>query len=151
RSVEANGEPWSHLASEGLQGNYRDIWNTIQDIPLNRSMDVGAAEREKLERQNDFVGQLLTLINDLKRYRTPEINAQNESLKSLMSLLKSVESQGSQFLNSSHLHTRLTPESVRRNALKKEGVMVEPAEKSVESSQELPAPPQKKVNVDPNL
>jgi hypothetical protein len=125
-------------------------------------MDVGAAEREKLERQNDFVGQLLTLINDLKRHQTPEVNAQNEALKNLMSLLKSVESQGSQFLNSSHLHTRLTPESVRRNALKKEGVMVKSvnsalpekakeSEKPVESSQDFPTPPQKKVNVDPNL
>lgn len=156
RSVEANGKPWSQLAAEGLQSNYRDIWNTIQDIPLNHSMDVGAAEREKLERQNDFVGQLLTLINDLKRYRTPELNAQNEALQNLMNLLKSVESQGSQFLSSSHLHTRLTPESVRRNALRKDGVMVKSVdsalpEKPVESSQEFPAPPQKKVNVDPNL
>lgn len=161
RSVEAAGEPWSTLASQGLQGNYRDIWNTIQDIPQNRSMDVGAAEREKLDRQTEFVGQLLTLIQDLKRYRTPEVG-KNQPLKELATLLKSVESQGSQFLSSTHTHTRLTPESVRRNALKKEGVVVKSTESPlpekakasetpVESSQEFPAEPQKKVDVDPNL
>lgn len=156
RSVEAHGEPWSQLASDGLQGNYRDIWNTIQDIPANKSMDVGAAEREKIERQTGFVGQLLALINDLKRFETPEVAEKNPSMKELMGFLNSVESQGSQFLSSSQMHTRLTPESQRRNALKKEGVVLKSVDskeaKKTKTSSTLPAPTKPPtVPMDPNL
>jgi hypothetical protein len=155
RSVEAHAEPWSQLASDGLQTNYRDIWNTIQDIPLNKSMDVGAAEREKVERQTGFVGQLLALINDLKRFETPEVAEKNLVMKDLLGFLNNVESQGSQFLSSSQMHTRLTPESQRRNALKKEGVVLKSvdskeAKKTKASSQPAEAKP-KTVPIDPNL
>jgi hypothetical protein len=155
RSVEANGEPWSQLAGEGLQVNYRDIWNTIQDIPLNHALDTAAAEREKRERQSDFVGQLLGLINDLRRHQTPEAT-RNEALKDLMKLMKSVEAQGAQFLASNHWHVQLTPESQQRNALKKEGVVLKPARsttpRKAEQPEELPNPEQqKKIDIDPNL
>jgi tetratricopeptide (TPR) repeat protein len=156
RSVEAQGAPWSQLASDGLQANYRDIWNTIQDIPMNKSMDVGAAEREKLERQTDFIGQLLAMINDLKRFETPEVAEKNPVMKELLSFLNNVESQGSKFMSSSRLQTRMTPESQRRNALKKEGVMIKSVDAKEEKKQSAPSPqpgevPQKPVSVDPNL
>ena len=71
-SAEAAGEPWSGMASTGLMRSYRDLWNAVLQIPLNPSLESGAAQREQTERQDKFAGDLLIMINDLKSYRAPE-------------------------------------------------------------------------------
>jgi hypothetical protein len=117
RSAEVGGEPWSRRAIQGLMENYRDHWNTIQEIPLHRAMEAGAAKREQTERKINFTGQLLTLISDLRQYRAP-----NEPLAvhDLFSFLQNIEKQGKDYLISVGERNALTPESERRMELKRQ-------------------------------
>lgn len=119
RSAEAGGAPWSKMASEGLIANYRDLWNTIQQIPLNKAMDMGAAKREQTDRQVDLTGQLLTLINELKQYRAPERGDESLEASELFLYLDKLEKHAQDFLISTGDQTPLTPEAQKRGGLKK--------------------------------
>ncbi len=118
-SAEAGGEPWSKMAANGLTANYRDLWRTIQQIPLNKAMDRGAAQREQMDRQESFTGQMLTLINELKSYRSPERGGSNSESDELFMALAKLEKQAQDFLYSMKERNPLTPESEKRSGLKR--------------------------------
>ncbi len=117
RSAEMGGEPWSRRAIQGLMENYRDHWNTIQEIPLHRALEAGVAKREQVERKINFTGQLLTMISDLRQYRAP---SDPLPVNDLFSFLQSLEKQGRDFLISVGDRNGLTPESERRLELKRQ-------------------------------
>ncbi|MEZ0392464.1 MAG: hypothetical protein ACAH59_09625, partial [Pseudobdellovibrionaceae bacterium] len=119
RSAEASGEPWSKKAAQGLTGNYRDIWKTIQQIPLNNALDAGAARREQVDLQVNFTGQMLTLLNELRMYRIPDSRDESVEAEGLFSALAKLEKQAHQFLTSTGDRTPLTPEARKRGGLKK--------------------------------
>lgn len=119
RSAEAGGEPWSKMAATELTVNYRDLWNTIRQIPMNQAMDRGAARREQMDRQVNFTGQLLTLMNELRTYRSPEHREESPEASELFLALGDMERQAHQFLNSLSDRTPLTPEAKKRGGLKR--------------------------------
>jgi tetratricopeptide (TPR) repeat protein len=119
RSSEEGGRPWSQLASQGLIGNYRDLWNTIQQIPLNKAMDQGAAQREQSERQLNFTGQLLTLMNELKQYKAPESKTHSADAAELFQFVGKLETQAQTFMTSKGIRNPLTPEAQSLGGLKR--------------------------------
>lgn len=119
RSAESGGPPWSKMASDGLIANYRDLWDAIQKIPLNKAMDMGAAKREQVDRQLDLSGQLLALINELRQYRSPESAGQSPEAKDLFLYLDQLERKAQSFLMSVGDQTPLTPEAEKRGGLKR--------------------------------
>jgi tetratricopeptide (TPR) repeat protein len=119
RSAEEGGDPWSKMASQGLIMNYRDLWRVIQQFPLNKAMDPGAAKREQIDRQVAFTGQMLTLINDLKVYRSPERGGESADASELYMFLGKLEKQAQGFLYSIKERNPLTPEAEKRGGLKK--------------------------------
>ncbi len=118
RSSEEGGQPWSKMAADGLIANYRDLWNTIQQIPLNKAMDKGAALREQTERQLNLTGQLLVLINDLKHYRSPDAKSASAA-EGLFAYLAKLETQAQSFLTSKGVRNPLTPEAESLGGLKR--------------------------------
>jgi tetratricopeptide (TPR) repeat protein len=118
RSSEEGGQPWSKMASQGLIANYRDLWNTIQQIPLIKAMDQGAARREQLERQLNYTGQLLTLMTELKQYQAPEGKTRVDSIE-LFTFLNKLEIQALSFLTAKGIRNPLTPEAESLGGLKR--------------------------------
>lgn len=146
RSAEAQGEPWSGLAVQRLIENYRDFWNTIQQIPLNKAMNVDAAKRERAERQIHFTGEFLALINDLRLFRMPDEKGSTDAVQSLFVYLDKIESQGKELLMSFAEKNILTLDAQKRQGIKQEGLKLEPLRKAVkkESNEDIP-------ETDPNL
>jgi tetratricopeptide (TPR) repeat protein len=118
RSSEEGGQPWSKMASQGLIANYRDLWNTIQQIPLIKAMDQGAALREQTERQLNYTGQLLALMNELKQYRAPEGKTRVDATE-LFTFLNKLEIQAQSFLTAKGIRNPLTPEAESLGGLKR--------------------------------
>jgi hypothetical protein len=106
------------MASQGLIANYRDLWNTIQQIPLIKAMDQGAARREQLERQLNYTGQLLTLMTELKQYQAPEGKTRVDSIE-LFTFLNKLEIQALSFLTAKGIRNPLTPEAESLGGLKR--------------------------------
>jgi len=119
RSSEEGGRPWSQMASQELIANYRDLWNTIQQIPLNKAMDQGAAQREQSEKQLNFTGQLLTLMNELKQYRAPDSKITSTDATNLYNFLAKLEKQAQTFLTAKGVRNPLTPEAESLGGLKR--------------------------------
>lgn len=118
-SAEAGGQPWSKKSAQGLMMNYQDLWKTIQQIPLNKAMDPGAAQREQADRQVNFTRQLLTLVNELKSYRTPEPGSESAEAKELFKFIGQLEKQAQDFLYVLRERNPLTPEAQKRGGLKR--------------------------------
>lgn len=119
RAIEAQGVPWSSRALANLKSSYMAIWNTIQAYPLNEALDRGAAEREKLERQLYFVGELLVAMNELKSIPVPNANEKNEQLRGLSEFMKELEDRSRDFLFNRNEITPLTQEALSRMGLQK--------------------------------
>lgn len=119
RSAEASGEPWSKMAADGLLSNYRDLWNTIQGIPMNKAMESGAAKREQVDQQANFTGQLLTLMNELRTYRAPETREESPEASEMFLALGKMEEKAHRFLTNLGGQTPLTPEAKKRGGLKR--------------------------------
>lgn len=117
RSAEAGSDPWSKQAAQGLMNNYRDLWAIVQQIPLNKAMDRGAARREQVDRQMNFTGQILNLINELKIYRAPNRDEESDDAKELFRFIGQLEKQAQDFLNSLIDQTPLTPEAKKRGSV----------------------------------
>lgn len=146
RSGEAESDPWSSIAVQGLMENYRDIWNTIQSIPLNAAMDPGAAKRERNERWTHFTGQLLAMMNDLRLYRMPEHKDNKGSIGTLFSFIRKLETSGRDLLMSMGEQNPLTPEAKKKQALRRDGITVKPLNSEQETNL-----PTKLPEKDPNL
>lgn len=119
RSIEAQGVPWSSRALANLKGSYMALWNTIQSYPANEALDRGAAEREKLERQLYFVGELLVAMNELKSIPLTEPNEKNEQMRELSEFMGKLEERSREFLFNRNEITPLTQEALSRMGLKR--------------------------------
>lgn len=152
RSIENQGSGWSKKAFDDLQRNYKQAWDTIQAWPDLKSMDQAVALRIKTETQNRLTDQLLKLSTQLRQYRSPETNEKNDLINALFAFLDEQDKQANQFYLSQKEMNPLTPDSQKRQGLKKEGVVYSspqfPNEKKAAKKQELL--PEKKVT-DPNL
>lgn len=127
RSIEADGKPWADMAFQGLKDNYHDLWSGIQTVPLNKSLDLAAAQREQKEVKIQLVGDLLTMINELKNYKVPE-SPMTPNVNSLFNYLDEIEKQGQMILTNAGEYTPLTPESQEKQGLRKEGVILKDTE-----------------------
>jgi tetratricopeptide (TPR) repeat protein len=124
RSVETNGLPWSRLAKESIMRAYLSIWNTVQAFPLNRALDRGAAEREKLDRQLYFVGEMLRLMNELRDLKLPDAASDNIQVQELNDFMGYLYQKGKEFLVTKVEFMPLTQESLSRMGLKQDGVII---------------------------
>jgi hypothetical protein len=140
RSLEADGMPWSKMAQQELMSNYRDIWNTIQEISMNKAMEFGAAKREQTERQINFTGQMLALIQDIRQYRPADDSRMTTWQAVFFSYLRELEKLGKDLLMARSTTTPLTPEAEKREGLRRDAKLVDPRSEN----EKLPAK-------DPNL
>jgi tetratricopeptide (TPR) repeat protein len=150
RSMEADGMPWSKMAKEELVANYRDVWNTIQQISMNHAMELGAARREQRERQNLFIGQMMSLIEDIKQYAPADVSQNNTWIDSFFDYLRVLEKQGQEFLMTNGVSTPLTPEAERRGGLRRKGTLVDPDQPKRPAKLPTKSIPSKEIK-DPNL
>lgn len=116
KSIESNDAIWSKKALENLKINYRDVWNSIVDIPKNNSMDSVAADQEQKEAKIKALGEVLKNIQQLKLYQHP--NQENSYLSELNSFIEQVENQAQEYLLSLNSLTPLTPEALQYKKLK---------------------------------
>lgn len=155
RSIELESSIYSKKSLDLIKEAYRDIWNVAVSIPLNSSLDVGAAEREKTNRQVDIAAKLLARLTDLDSYQAPEAD-KISMVKDLWAYMAEFRSKLSSFISTQGETLPLTPESQKRQSLKREGVVLEdpqfPNEKFIPKSlPQKPAPPVPKPEDDPNL
>lgn len=125
RSIEMQGAPWSERAGEQLKRGYRDLWNMTMSIPINHSLEKGAAEREKTDRQIYFAGIILELAEELKQAKAPISDKSNPQLDEVFGFLQKLENRGSQFLRDARVETPLSDESQKKNSIKMEDVKLE--------------------------
>lgn len=126
KSIEKEMEPWSRMASENLKQNYRAIWTLIENYPINQGLDVGAAIRQKTERQVYFVNELFVLIYDLERFRNPRPNSYVGFEAETFAFLAELKDKMSAFINSAGEINLLTPEAELRQGLRQEGLQFIP-------------------------
>jgi tetratricopeptide (TPR) repeat protein len=144
RSVELNQNPWSTQSLENLEGNYRDIWNAIIQIPKNNTLDALAAEGEQREAQVRAIGHLQELTQKMRVYQSPEQNKDNANEAALFNFLDQIDSHSQEMLASLTPNLPLTPEAQKRETLHREGV------RDV-SPNAVPKKDSAKPVVDPNL
>lgn len=118
RSIELGVSEWSEKSEKALMTNYQDFWKTIQNFPLSQGMDSGAALRQKTERQIYFVGEILTLISDLKSARAVGQQGRSKTAVHFFAWLTKFETQMDKFLYDQGEFNQMTPEALKRNQLK---------------------------------
>ncbi len=122
RAVEINDPQWSALALKNLQGNYKDLWNTIANIPKNKALDAFAAEQEQNEARVHSWGEILELIQRLKVYREAVTTPGNQFAHDLFAFLEQMETQAQEQLATAGTMP-LTPEAQKRQSLHREGTI----------------------------
>ncbi|GIL18827.1 MAG: hypothetical protein BroJett040_25780 [Oligoflexia bacterium] len=143
RAMEAQSEGWSARAEEGLKENYRDIWNTIMQLPRQQGLDPFAAERELKEVQYRWLGQVLRVTHQLKLYRAPEVDQKNEVVKEFFEFLNDLEERANDQMLAIGEYNPLTPDAQKRQSLKKSG--------TIQAKPQFPneTQPETKVNTEP--
>lgn len=154
RSIELESPISSKKSLDLLKEAYRDIWNVAKTMPLNKSLDVGAAERERSDRQVDIAAKLLARLTDLDSYQAAEAD-KIAMIKDLWAYMSEFRSTLSSFISTQGETLPLTPEAQKRHSLKREGVVLEdpqfPNEKFIPKNlpQKTVTPPE--PGEDPNL
>jgi tetratricopeptide (TPR) repeat protein len=128
RAVEAQGVPWSEKALEHFKESYRDLTQLIESLPMNTTMDQGAAQRELMDRKSKSYEKMLVILNELENYRSPEIDEKNQQVNALFAFASEVRRLSQDFLQKNVSYTPLTPESRRRQSIKQEGLTLEPVD-----------------------
>jgi tetratricopeptide (TPR) repeat protein len=105
RAIELQDPTWSLRAKKDLQQSYTQIWNSIMMVSEGRS--------EKL-------AGLTTNIEKLKALGPVEANSDE---KELFAFLSTLESRAEALLREEPAGPALTPDAVRRNRLRREGVV----------------------------
>lgn len=154
RSIELESQIYSKKSLDLLKTAYRDIWQVALNMPLNKSLDVGAAQRERSDRQVDIAAKLLARLTDLDSYQAAEAD-KIVMIKDLWTYMSDFRGTLSSFISTQGESLPLTPEAQKRQSLKREGVVLEeaqfPNEKFVPKSlPQKPASPPKPED-DPNL
>jgi tetratricopeptide (TPR) repeat protein len=124
RSIEVGHPTWSRLASEGLQKNYRDIWDSILTFHRNDLIDPLAADQDLRERQVAAIGNVLKNIELLRLYKTTA--RLNEFSESLLTFLDSLERSGRKAMVTAGLKNPITSEAAEKQSLKRSGVVHSP-------------------------
>lgn len=120
RSIEAQNKKWSPMALQNLKSNYRDVWNAIVQAPLNKTLDHFAAEEDQKESQFKSIGQLLDVIQKLRVYQRTHFE-DNPVEKDLFGFLDELESNAQKMMVAISSRSSLTPDSQKRQKLKKIG------------------------------
>jgi hypothetical protein len=120
RAIELADPTFSRQALEGLKGNYRDFYSAIQLVGYNRSLDLGAAKREQVERKSLMTSELLSAIEMLKQSRKDLSGEGSTYSNQLFNYLKEIEAQLVFFLNNRGELNELTPEALKLRSLKKD-------------------------------
>lgn len=143
RAIEAGHKKWSTKALQNLKSNYQDLWNAIQQIPKNPTLDPFAAEQDQKESQFKAVGLLLNVIQKLRTYQRIQYD-DNPLEKDLYAFFDELEVQGQKMMISISGRSTLTPETQSRKKLKKEGLIrsrpIFPSEKEQEKWQQKEDP-----------
>jgi tetratricopeptide (TPR) repeat protein len=126
RSIELGAQFWSEKAEKALMLNYQDVWKAIQNFPPIQGLDVGAAARQKVERQIYFTGQTLSLISELKSARSASQDSRSKTSKLFFKWLAQLEIQMEKFLYDQGELNQMTPEAIKRNQLKQKIKLEDP-------------------------
>lgn len=154
KSLELAVDPWSVIAAENLRSNYLAFWNLVQQIPLNTSLDTGAALRDRFDRQIQFVGDLLKAKNELltKRRAIDKDQSLNPIENDFYAFLSALGQKAENFLASTNPETPLTKESQKFRSLKREGTIANGGGASVPNQADrVTTPLPAKSMDDPNL
>lgn len=129
RSVEAGAEPWSSLSEQELKKNYNYFWRSIQNILPSQDMDIEAGLRDLKEKKTKFSGQLLTLMTSLSYSRVVSQDLRSPQSNRLFNHLKELEKAIENHLYDQGELNQLTPEALKRNRTKKQGLRLKDPQK----------------------
>ncbi len=139
-AIHMGVEPWSAQSEERLKKNYRDLWNTLIELPGIESVDVEALTRRRLEVQAKFASDYLDLIDNAELYMPLQDKKMNNLEKDFFAYLAEMKKRTQNLLYQHQGKMGLTSESEKRNGMKRPGKI-----KNV-----TPAP-ENKTAEDPNL
>jgi tetratricopeptide (TPR) repeat protein len=122
RAVEEADPKWSPLAAETLSSTYRDLAILVDQVPLNRSLDHGAASRMQKDTKNQMAAQILESMQNLKTLRLTT-ESEPELLTTLYSSLVPIEAKLVKVLEKNPVQNELTPEAQRYQRARKDVMM----------------------------
>lgn len=122
RSIGLNQAPWSEASLSLLKKDYRDLWNTLLEMPGVSGVDDVSIERTRRELQASLGGEFLDLIQqaELNGPLDPEKNA-NSLQRELYKYLNDIKLKVQDLIYRSEPQMGLTSESQRLNSLKRKG------------------------------
>lgn len=122
KAMELNILPYSKMANEALQENYRDLWNLTMQIPLEASLDEAAAAHAQSRKQVQVVVEIFKLLVELQQHRPMEDLAKNNHLDSFFNYVDELEKRGQLLVANKSTANKITVESIINQNLKKEGM-----------------------------
>lgn len=136
KAMGFNVVPWSKQASEKLKRNYRDMWNTLLELPGLKGVDAEVLTRRRLELQTNFGVEYLDLIEDAELFRPLEAEKMNNLEEDFFAYLAEQKKHALDLLHRYEGRMGLTSESEKLNGMKRPGKIKEaitlPKNKSVE-------------------
>jgi tetratricopeptide (TPR) repeat protein len=121
KSINLNVAPWSGQSAEKLKKNYRDIWNTLIEMPGVEGVDAEALTRKNQELQTIFSGEYLDLIDDAELYIPFEDKKRNNLEKDVFEYLAEMKKRTQTLLYQLPGKMGLTSESEKLNSIKRPG------------------------------
>lgn len=122
RSIALNQAPWSQESLSLLKKDYRDLWNTLLEMPGVSGVDGESIERSRRELQAFLGGEFLDLIQQAELYGPldPEKMA-NSFQRELYNYLNDIKLKTQDLIYRSEAQMSLTVESQGLHSLKRPG------------------------------
>ncbi len=140
-SIEMGDPVWSKEALSATKKAYRDLWNTIQAVPLpSMGGDVQLESKEQWLTQKQLSEDLLVAIDELRAQRLPEVS-ENEYVRDLFVYLAELEKMSEDLLLAHKEWNPLTPEAEKYESIKLDGRIYDPQEKAPEQPEKTPEDP----------
>lgn len=121
RAIALKASPWSEDSLVILKRNYRNLWNTLLDMPGLSGVDEESIQRAKMEQQASLGGELLDLIQQAELYLPLEPEKMNTLQIDLYKYLADLTLKIQDLIYRSEAQMSLTHEAQKLNGLKRPG------------------------------
>ena len=121
RALALQISPWSEDSLAVLKKNYRDLWNTLIDMPGLSGVDDESIQRAKMEQQASLGGELLDLIQQADLYQPLDPEKMNTLERDLYKYLADLTLKTQDLIYRSEAQMSLTREAQHLNSLKRPG------------------------------
>jgi hypothetical protein len=125
KSVELNSKTWSTQSFEMILQGYRQIWDYIDGVPLEKFEDQTLAHRAQKKNQLELAQSAIQILKSLYQERLPSPDEPTIVVQ-LMQRVKSEESRFRTFIATNIIGTGLTKEALEAQSVKRAGRVLNP-------------------------